>query len=527
MILFDPNCPSMAQQVAQNTIDIEELKDKIKNAYNTQLSLSKTATSVLIMDTTAPAGTKTGFLIDSKGLMFNITGGDTTNLLLNYWADLTGPEGPRGPAGEKGDIGPVGPRGQTGERGPAGERGLTGPEGPRGPAGERGPAGIQGPVGPAGIQGQRGPQGLKGDNGNDFTIIGTVSSIEELPSTADAGTAYFVGATVPRFVYVYDGITKQWINQGYLQGPTGETGPEGPRGPAGIQGPVGPEGPAGEEGPIGPAGPTGPTGDTGATGPQGVSITAVENIGTTQGEGFTITHCRVTLSNGDYEYFDIQSKDGSDAPAGIGVVLDVPSSATSGTLTSTQLETLQASTNNYIVLSHEIYKQFGNGHTEGYLTCSCVERESNRTTIKTITVTINTLAWVLVSVDVAPYDVAVDSIFENLFTQIVVTNATLTGCFATIKRLKGADDSTDTKQYDFYLTLNVPNQTHATIELPVSAISEVFRNVTCSSQGTWKNWERVNAVGVVFTSNNTIDIYISDDASGAKTVSLHATLLVD
>ena len=395
MIVFDPNCPSLPQQVAENTSAILQLEDQIKDAYNTPSQLSQGSTTIAIANTNAPAGTTTGFLFSANSLLFKITGGDAVNLLLQFWADLKGPQGIQGPQGEQGEQGPVGPRGLQGIQGPAGERGPQGIQGPQGPQGVQGVQGPAGERGPQGVQGVRGPQGVKGDNGNDFTIVGTVSSIEELPSTADAGTAYFVGATIPRLVYVYDGIAKQWLNQGTLQGPQGEQGEQGPVGPQGEQGPRGVQGPQGEQGPQGVQGEQGPQGDTGATGPQGVSIVAVENISTTQGEGFTITHCRVTLSNGDYEYFDVQSKDGSDAPAGIAVVLDVPPTATNGTLTQQQLNILQASNNNYIILDHEVYTIKGSGHLDGYLTYNCNEYENKQSLLKFITIKISTRDWVL------------------------------------------------------------------------------------------------------------------------------------
>ena len=60
----------------------------------------------------------------------------------------------------------------------------------------------------------------------------------------------------------------------------------------------------------------GQTGATGAKGDTGTSIVTVENKGTTQGEGFTITHCEAMLSNGEKETFDVQAKDGATGATG-------------------------------------------------------------------------------------------------------------------------------------------------------------------------------------------------------------------
>ena len=188
---------------------------------------------------------------------------------------LTGPQGPAGPTGPKGDTGPQGIqglKGDAGERGPEGPQGVkgaTGATGPQGPQGEKGPQGLQG------IQGPQGPKGDKGDSGNDLVITATVTSTSQLPTTAPAGTAYFVGLTAPRDIYMFDGLTNTWVNQGQLQGPKGDTGPQGPqgiKGEQGIQGPTGPKGatgPQGEQGIQGPKGDTGAKGDTGDIGPQG------------------------------------------------------------------------------------------------------------------------------------------------------------------------------------------------------------------------------------------------------------------
>ena len=93
--------------------------------------------------------------------------------------------------------------------------------------GQTGPAG---PVGATGATGATGAQGPKGDSGNDFVIVGSVDTVENLPLTAPPGTAYFVGTTLPRNVYVFDEVTGTFINQGQLQGPQGDMGPKGDKG---------------------------------------------------------------------------------------------------------------------------------------------------------------------------------------------------------------------------------------------------------------------------------------------------------
>lgn len=89
---------SPEQQVYKNMKDIEALQEIIKKMYKTSEALTNASTSVAIADTNAPEGTEEGWLITDDGLLFSITGGDDTNLLLSYYSDLKGPEGPAGAA---------------------------------------------------------------------------------------------------------------------------------------------------------------------------------------------------------------------------------------------------------------------------------------------------------------------------------------------------------------------------------------------------------------------------------------------
>ena len=89
---------SPEQQVWKNMKDIEELKDIIKPMYKATTSLNSSSTTILISSTNAPDGTKSGWLIDTGGLLFKITGGDETSLLITYYSDLKGPQGEDGAA---------------------------------------------------------------------------------------------------------------------------------------------------------------------------------------------------------------------------------------------------------------------------------------------------------------------------------------------------------------------------------------------------------------------------------------------
>ena len=89
---------SPEQQVYENMKNIKELQEKIKDAYKTSAALTSSSVSVAISNTNAPEGTTEGWIMTSDGLLFSITGGDDTNLLLEYYADLKGPQGEDGAA---------------------------------------------------------------------------------------------------------------------------------------------------------------------------------------------------------------------------------------------------------------------------------------------------------------------------------------------------------------------------------------------------------------------------------------------
>lgn len=182
----------------------------------------------------------------------------------------TGERGPKGEAGDTGPQGPQGEKGDTGDTGPQGPKGDTGETGPQGPQGEQGVKGDTGAVGPQGPQGEQGIQGPKGDTGSGFRVLGYYASKAALDAakkaTAVAGDAYGVGTGEPYDIYIFDGVTNAFIDNGPLQGAKGDKGDTGAQGPAG---PAGADGAPGKDGATGPQGPQGEKGDTGPQGPKG------------------------------------------------------------------------------------------------------------------------------------------------------------------------------------------------------------------------------------------------------------------
>ena len=194
----------------------------------------------------------------------------------------TGPAGPQGAKGDKGDAFTYSDftaaqlaalKGDKGDTGPKGEKGDTGATGPTGPEGPRGPQGEQGPQGQTGPQGEQGPAGPKGETGSGFKVLGYYGTKAALDAaqkaTAAAGDAYGVGTEEPYDIYIFDGITGEFINNGPLQGAKGETGERGPQGIQGPKGDPGKDGAKGETGERGPQGIQGPKGDPGKDGAKG------------------------------------------------------------------------------------------------------------------------------------------------------------------------------------------------------------------------------------------------------------------
>lgn len=65
--------------------------------------------------------------------------------------------------------------------------------------------------------GEKGEPGKDGADGTSINIKGSVSSVEELPESANIGDAYVVNGDL----YVWDGLT--WNNVGGIKGPTGDS----------------------------------------------------------------------------------------------------------------------------------------------------------------------------------------------------------------------------------------------------------------------------------------------------------------
>lgn len=101
---------------------------------------------------------------------------------------------------------------------------------------------------------------------------------------------------------------------------------------------------------------------------------------------------------------ELSNAETSFGPAGTVVAISAPENATNGTLTESELASLQASDNASIMFNHKKYYLGGKGHQEGYLTYTHSGYENNLHILESITITISTRAWVLNATDVLDRD---------------------------------------------------------------------------------------------------------------------------
>lgn len=89
------------------------------------------------------------------------------------------------------------------------------------------------------IDGVDGEDGKDGKDGKNFTILGyydTVDALTTAVTSPEAGDTYGVGTEAPYDVYVYDGVTQTWKNNGSLAGVAGADGEDGKDGADGADG---------------------------------------------------------------------------------------------------------------------------------------------------------------------------------------------------------------------------------------------------------------------------------------------------
>lgn len=93
-----------------------------------------------------------------------------------------------------------------------------------------------------GAKGDKGEKGEKGDTGTSLSVLGTVSSTNELPKTAKDGDGYMIDGDL------YIAKNNKFTNVGRIQGPKGDRGLKGDKGNTGDRGIQGIKGDKGDRG---------------------------------------------------------------------------------------------------------------------------------------------------------------------------------------------------------------------------------------------------------------------------------------
>lgn len=115
MEIINNKLNSLPEQVEENMLNIQKLAQYLKEAYKTSQTLTTSTNSIAISDTNAPTSVVDGWLLDSRGLLFKINGGDTINFLLEFYTDLKGVQGNNGADGRDGVDGTNGTNGTDGK----------------------------------------------------------------------------------------------------------------------------------------------------------------------------------------------------------------------------------------------------------------------------------------------------------------------------------------------------------------------------------------------------------------------------
>lgn len=242
--------------------------------------------------------------------------------------------------------------------------------------------------GPTGATGSVGPAGPKGDPG-----LGVIA----LPYNPSDVTGYELGqmwinyATGDIFTLRPDGNNRFWVKQASIMGP------RGPQGQPGIQGPKGDKGDRGQTGPEGPAGKSfnirGQVASTSALPNPAIMSTSDAYL-----VGNTAPYSLYIIMNGQWFNAGLFNSNSY-------VEITIPETATQGTLNVDQLETLQSSPYNLVLVNGEYFRLNDDQTDEGYLVYSHVGALNNSTFIKTLTITLSTRGFVITE----------DSIIEKEF----------------------------------------------------------------------------------------------------------------
>lgn len=198
------------------------------------------------------------------------------------------------------------------------------------------------------------------------------------------------------------------------------------------------------------------------------------------------------------------------------VEINAPAAATSGTLTEEQMDMLKLSDNNIIKFNNEIYyKNNDDNHTEGVLvyTHTGFTKTDGGATIKYITVTISTAAWVLTVQNIGGgkyskhlhYDIHLEGTWDTSNQIMTFDTATQNAVKALLDKL---DELTTSDNYDFLVNMRVAGKASAEGDIVVIGANMKITHVPGNEAGVSRNLQGQFVVSV--NDPNTAKIVIDD-----------------
>lgn len=202
------------------------------------------------------------------------------------------------------------------------------------------------------------------------------------------------------------------------------------------------------------------------------------------------------------------------------VEINAPAAATSGTLTEEQMDLLKLSDNNIIKFNNEIYYKNDDEHTEGLLvyTHTGLNEADGGATIKYITVTVSTGAWVLTVQNISGgkyskhlhYDIHLEGSWDTSNVRMTFDTATQNAVKVLLDKL---DELAISDNYDFLVNMRVAGKASAEGDIVVVGANMKITHVPGSEAGADRNLQGQFVVSVANTDTAKIVINDTDFSS--------------
>lgn len=282
--------------------------------------------------------------------------------------------------------------------------------------GPQGVPGIQGPAGATGATGPIGPSGPRGEQGQFISILGELTSTNQLPmvDTVPRYAAYLIPNSnneLHVWLIVGDGTAAnplRWYDAGGFGGGSNVTidGNVEPSVEIGYLPKISVNYQIGEDTEVSTNGSEITISNLQTTG-YNANNEKIEGMGTIELPIASTGEVEFSEKNNTLEanlaqetWQEIEEIISEAVPQE--VQINAPTTSTNGQLTAEQLATLQANSGAYLMFNNEVYRLQDTQHISGYLVYSHLgyENTTQKYIIKCITITLSTRGWVLTSREV-------------------------------------------------------------------------------------------------------------------------------